>query len=739
MAITYSAGAGTTITTHAMNETLPASQPSDLTQVRVSDDISTAGNGQIGDGSNGVGNSYVGRLLIINLGTDDIIRMCVGETDEGTTFLLDVNEAYDTQPVGSTDTIHVAYEIADIEDGGAGGGIAWSPTFQQFILSNVLTIASAGGLQNCFGIALELDDRGATTSIVTQSGGYFYSGYDAFGRAVDGGLFISINNVAGEEGWEFQSGSFGSFHGCYFFAREVTMQFECAAGSSISLNSCTFAAFTDELFLYDATVNNINVPGRAGSVEIVRLDDGSVIDGLNLSNLYALDSEAGTTTETITATGVLFNKLTNILTVRDNKTWNLIDPLWGVTIYSDLDDAAVTGTAAVNDRRSVAAVVQEADGTLLQDAVLTVYEGSTDDLVVEEVTGADGVISSSFIYKEHTWTTGTGSTTTFSNHAIQVGKWLYLPFVAAQDSDGSFNSTVVQSPDNNIVQTTQATAKTAGASVTWNEDTNPSEIIDFTSGSGTGLEGMILTFSPSGAVGTLTFIIDGDSTAGTIHMKTRNATAIASGDTFSRTGGTAGTFSGTYTAATAQPFSIYIDAATLSYQGLYDYLAAIQHETTLGTDGKLIREWCRSAQAQPLYATGSSFYTERSNSKGIIVVDGGAGTIDYYTDDAGNTWVPPTTVTLEITVQDVGQVVIQNAQTSIFLLDSPFTQLMNEDTTALGVASESYSYVGVVDIVYKVRKSDDLDSPRYQPFSGIGQITASGFTATVTLEVNPFL
>jgi len=251
--------------------------------------------------------------------------------------------------------------------------------------------------------------------------------------------------------------------------------------------------------------------------------------------------------------------------------------------------------------------------------------------------------------------------------------------------------------------------------------------------------GMILTFSPSGATGTITEVIDGDSSAGTIHLEARNATAIANSDTFSRTGGTAGTFSGTYTNDTTQPFSIWIDAATLSYQSLYDYLAAIQNETTLSADGELIWEWCRGSQTQPFYATGDSFYTERSNSKGIIVVNGGAGTVDYYTDDDGNTWTPPTSVTLSVLVQDVDKNPIQDAQTSIFLVDSPYTQLMNEDTLASGLATEAYDYVGDVDVVVRVRKSDDLDSPRYRAFSDVQTITASGLSLTVTLRQNPFI
>lgn len=740
MAITYGAAAGTHITTHAVAETgvSQALQTGNNTVI-VSDSYTNTENGQSGDGTLGIGLSYVGRLVIKNRGAADVeIRRCISETatGTGTLYRLEVHEDWVTNPV-SGDTIAFPYEWADVEDGTASGGVAFTTRTGYFTASNDFTIDSDGGFQMLDGVACELDDNSSAATFINSSGGYFYSGYQAGDEYINGGLMLTVNNVTGEPLYDFQAGCKGYLYDMLFWAQLVDSDANHANTGDMEFYGCKWLNGTNELILYDANVTDSKAYGKGATTSIIRVDAGTVVDGLVVSTIHALDSAADTTTETLSnLERITFSNTTNILTVRQNKTWNLIDPNWSVTTYTDLDwNGTATGNV-VNDRRAIKVTVKSG-GTVQQNALVNVYENTQlDDLVVEQTTDADGYAEDSFIYKAH----ATNSiTTTYGGHALQVGKWLYLPFVTPQTSTSNFIGDISILPDANIVQTTQATAKTAGASVTWNEDTNPSEIFDFTLGSGTLAVGMILTFSPSGATGTITESLDGDSTAGTIHLEARSATAIANGDTFSRTGGTAGTFSGTYTNSTTQPFSIWIDAATISYQALYDYLAAIQNETTLTADGELIWEWCRSAQTQPFYHTGSSHYTERSNSKGIIVVNGGAGTLDYFTDDAGATWIPPTTVTLEITVQDVGQVVIQNAQTSIFLLDSPFTQLMNEDTTALGVASESYSYVGDVDIVYKVRKSDDLDSPRYQPFSGIGQITASGFTATVTLEVNPFL
>jgi hypothetical protein len=125
---------------------------------------------------------------------------------------------------------------------------------------------------------------------------------------------------------------------------------------------------------------------------------------------------------------------------------------------------------------------------------------------------------------------------------------------------------------------------------------------------------------------------------------------------------------------------------------------------------------------------------------GISPVASG-GSQNFSVDDAAGITVTVVVqpVTLTVTVRDsVSLALLTSVQTSIFLKDSPFTQLMNEDTVA-GVASESYAGSTPVDIVYKCRKSEDTDSPRYQAFSGIAQITSSGFSATVLLEQNPFI
>lgn len=697
MAITYSAGAGTAITSPAMTETLATqAQQTGNNTVIVTDTLGNIGGGNIGDGSSGVGDTYAGRLLIIdqNSGTEQI-RFCISDTaGTGTTRILTVSEDWVTNPVVTTDVIVVPYELADIEDGGAGGGVNLNSKSGLWEFGRILTMNSTGNLAALAGNAMELADRGTSLNMLVESGGFFYAGYLFAGAPISGIEMISFNGATGEPSVQVASGGHSIINDSLIWSQKVIMQHECIAGCNAIYRRTKFLRHTEELLLYDAELDDCSVGGTGTTTEIVRVNAGTVCNKLVLADVDTLDSVADTAAETIEMTAVQFVSVTDFINVRNNKTWDLIDPIWDATIYTDFTWVGSTANA-VNDRRSVFAVVQEADGTKLQDALVNVYENTQlDDLVQELTTDVDGEASGNFLYLEHVTNS---ATTTYGGHAIQAGKWLYLPFVAAQVSSASFNGTIVLNPDSNIAETTQATAESAGSTITWNEDTNPSEVVAFTAGSGTLADGMIITYSPSGAVGTISTIMSGDSTAGEFHLHTRDATAIGTTQTFSRTGGTAGTFSGTHTDASEQPFSIWIDGQDLAMQVIYDYLAAIQNDTTLTADGEFIWEWCRSAQTQPLYHSGSSFFTEESNGKGIVIVDGGGGTQDYYTDDNGLQYIPPVTVNVTFdNLKDNSEVRIYEAGTNTELAgieDATAGSVDNRNFAASLLAGTSVDYV----------------------------------------------
>ena len=140
--------------------------------------------------------------------------------------------------------------------------------------------------------------------------------------------------------------------------------------------------------------------------------------------------------------------------------------------------------------------------------------------------------------------------------------------------------------------------------------------------------------------------------------------------------------------------------------------------------------------------TSSTLYFPDSGSDidWIINTVNCSGNISYKKVRAGDTVTIITDpLGLSVKVQNEAKVVIQDAQTSIHLLNSPYTELMNEDTLATGYAEAQYTGSTPVDIVIKVRKSETTDNPRYIPFSTTGQISATGFSLTVTLKENKFI
>lgn len=133
----------------------------------------------------------------------------------------------------------------------------------------------------------------------------------------------------------------------------------------------------------------------------------------------------------------------------------------------------------------------------------------------------------------------------------------------------------------------------------------------------------------------------------------------------------------------------------------------------------------------------SFFHVKRTGGTVTINVTGGVGNFKYKT--AGATVNVVQSVPITITVIDADGDPIENAQTSVFLLDSPYTEIMNKDTLASGVASGTYGGSTPEDVVVKVRKSETTDDPRYFAYSRTQVIGSGGLTLTVTLEENPFV
>ncbi len=744
MGIVTGATQGIEATTAAMDEASlvdQTTQTNGIDEVDVTDTLANVNNGQITAPT-----GFFGRKCILRQGAgDEETRKITGEVaGSGTTRILTVGEPWVVQPA-TGDSFHVGYSSDDMA---ALTGMTL----------NALSGVYEGGVSREWQIgqgtnfayvyvtdytAWRLPDRGSTDpSLTVRNNGRLDFGYDQGGEGIQGALITGVNNAAAELCVEVEAGGILRCYATVMKSALVTLGFILRATADVITKKMTLKSFTDDCLLLVGTHEDLAISGSDTSAELVRLAAETSITRATFVDFFGLTTEASdTTTETITVRDATFINVFPKIVIEANKTWRIQNPVWTIdeSDQSDLNFSNATANG-VDEEYTLAPIVQDSSGTKISGAGVFIYEGlRLDDLVQELYTDSDGLAPGSWVYKNFVEATASTLTVlTDGNHALRVDNYGDFPFVAAQTSNVKFEGAIVLNPDPNVVEQNQTQALLDGLTVTFSSGIiNMPEIFAFTAGSGTWLTGLTLTFSPSGATGVTTHIVDGDSSAGTLHLTGRNGTAIANGDTFSKTAGPGGAFSGTYTNDSKQTFSKYIDAQGKTLQVVHDFFAAHTARDPLQTLGELIHEWGRENEARVLHNGIDGFFTNRSAGAGVIVLDYGVGTVDKFEDDAGGSYVPPVSRTLTVNVQDEAQDPIENAQASIHTTAG--VELLNADTNASGVATAPYVGFVPTDIFWRVRKSETADNPRYFAKSATGQITTDGFTITVTLVVNPFL
>lgn len=132
---------------------------------------------------------------------------------------------------------------------------------------------------------------------------------------------------------------------------------------------------------------------------------------------------------------------------------------------------------------------------------------------------------------------------------------------------------------------------------------------------------------------------------------------------------------------------------------------------------------------------GVSKYDIEHSVSGTLTINATNGSnpnSSYVHETGGGSTTINNAVDITVTVLDQDNDPIQNAQVAVFK-SSDGTQLMNEDTLATGIATESFNYSADTDIYVRVRKSSS-GTTRYETFSTTGKITSAGFSLTVTLK-----
>lgn len=134
--------------------------------------------------------------------------------------------------------------------------------------------------------------------------------------------------------------------------------------------------------------------------------------------------------------------------------------------------------------------------------------------------------------------------------------------------------------------------------------------------------------------------------------------------------------------------------------------------------------------------TGSNDADVYNNTGGLVDISNTDGDVDTYRNGAAATTTITSAVPVTITVKDETNVAIQDVRVSMFRV-SDGLEILNADSSALGVVSGSFTGSVPSSIKWRCRKGSSTDSPKYVTASGLGTITSDGFDLLVTLRENP--
>lgn len=299
--------------------------------------------------------------------------------------------------------------------------------------------------------------------------------------------------------------------------------------------------------------------------------------------------------------------------------------------------------------------------------VFGIEEQTTDELSIESSTGASGETALVEYTTRQFTQNGDGlNVVRHENSDFKSYKYGKLPFVSIVGNISSEQILdAIHLPDIYQIQTTASTARTLGDTtniVEIQKQTNPASIIKYTSGSGTLTVGATVTGDTSGASGIVVEILEGDSIAGTVLLNSRNSiTTFTNGEGLTESG-TSSDWTGTYTASTQTNYTWLINADSLTFQELYDYMNAKFDETPLDdltpSFMDTVAIWGRGEHGLPIQGTATSpnkFKTVRNTTSNqgwaIYGFSGGFGASSQFTSDDGTTFIPTATVTINVTCQ----------------------------------------------------------------------------------------
>ncbi len=674
---------------------------------------------------------YVDRLVLIRrgTGTEEERRVISDTAGTGTTRILTVHEDWNTVPA-SSDDCQFSYVIQDIATIGASFGLL-NKRNTDYTSNKRLQIGDGTNfayLAFLDGVSYETYDNSSTTEAdVTVNGTgnpRFSNGYLFSGNPVSGGYFIGTPAVAGELTWECRDGGMCSLND-FFFTGIISHEFQFVAsttGSRVRGNKMKLFVQARELDLLaqDTQITDLTVEGSGNTSDIIRCrqwDSNGFIKDFKLISTNGLATRsADTSTETLEFRDITFINNSQLIEINSNKTWDIVNPVWNPTTADQTDFDFLTATSnVVNEKFSLDTTSQEVDGTALTSKVYVVKadNGAGSPALAHELTAdASGLATADVLKRAFTDNAGTSVTTaTHATFAVISTQYGQLPLITSYTpsnddvSNGLFGNrlTFTHLSDTFQVETTQATAISNGAGIEFEiQATNPASIIKYTGGTGTLNVGNTVTGASSGADGVVVEILEGNSTAGTVLLDTRDANNFTGTETLNESGASSD-WSATYTASSQRDFTNVINGNGYGSQTIYDWINAKADEATLDVTGTDAMDdvffWANGGtNALPIVGdtigSPNTFKTVRNvtNTSGWCVYNTTLGGWAEFVADDGQTFIPQSTVTVNTTTtSSETQNTIEGVRVAYYATpkssgDSPIS---NGETNSSGLYTDS--------------------------------------------------
>jgi len=778
MAITTSAGDGVRVTTASMNETLgDQSQANGTDEIVVSDTFTNTNNGQV-EGTIG----YVDRLAVLRQGqsNEETRFITVDTAGTGTTRILTVHEPWTTAP-SSSETIHVSYVIQDCATVTGLGLI--NKRNQDYTSTRKLRVGNSGGggfgyFALLFGASLETVDNSSTTDpdVRVESDGRFDSGYLFGGTPVSGGEMFLTPAVNGELAFEGVSGCECNWYDTVMIAvARPAFNFLASTTSKVRMRKCVFKFSINDFRLgaQDTDLNNVSWEsddtGTTPRLQVRDWTSGNFVQNITLVNFNGL--ETVTSGDDPVLKNLRFINQSKLITINTAETWtiiNMVDP--SIIGTANQNDVSIAGTGELLLQIDLDVNVTDANNSGLTSKIYVITNNnrgaSTDSLLHELTADSNGDATANVEIRRYIDNGGTALTLQTTNgHAIIVSEYGKLPIirnVTVQNTDEANNilgqtESFTQLTDVYQVETTASNAITQGDTtqpIAIENQTNPATLLKFTGGSGTNPSiGDTIGNNVNGAEGVLVSLVQGDWTAGTLLLDTRNATAWATGAHTLDDGASAGNWTATFdTGYGVKSFTWLLDIQSNSGQQVYDWFNAKLDESTLDTTGinamDQVLFWADGGtNALPVVGTligaQNKFKTvsETIANEGWMVYnsdDATNGRVSYtnwesFQSDDDSVFTPDATVTLSVHVErkDTGAN-IQGA--SVIILKSSDNSLISQGTTdSNGDYTDSFAYTSDTPVIIRSRKST-LPTPRYFAEESANTITVNGLTQTFLMR-----